>query len=325
MKILGIESSCDETGVAIVEDGATIISNVVASSEELHAKTGGVIPEVAAREQIKCIIPVLDEASVDSFDAVAVTVGPGLIGSLLIGIETAKVVSFALNKPLVPVNHLIGHIYANWLIKTPNLPAIALVVSGGHTDLVLMHNHKLIEYLGGTRDDAAGECFDKTARLLGFSYPGGPAIAREAQFGNPKAYNLPRPMIDSGDYDFSFSGLKTAVFNITQKLSRDELEFRRTDLAASIEEAIVDVLVSKTLKAAKEMGVKTILLGGGVAANKRLREKFTKSEFSIYFPPPFLCADNAAKIAAAAYFQFQSVPWQEIKANPSLSVIPGVS
>src|SRR3990170_6063284 len=195
MKILGIETSCDETGAAIVEDGKRIVSNVVASSEELHKKYGGIIPEVAARQQVQSLIPVLHQAKSTDFDAIAVTVGPGLLGSLLIGVESAKALSLAWEKPLVPVNHLIGHIYANWLVSTPLLPAVVLVVSGGHTDLLLMKSHTEMVYLGGTLDDAAGEAFDKTARLLGLPYPGGPAIAQLAQKGNPKTFPLPRPLL----------------------------------------------------------------------------------------------------------------------------------
>ncbi len=333
MKILGIETSCDETSAAIVEDGVKILSNIVSSSMPLHAKTGGVIPEVAAREQVKAMIPVLEETfhvssiSPRHVDAISVTYGPGLIGSLLVGVETAKTLSYIWNKPLVPINHLVGHIYANWLDDTnpPTFPNIALIVSGGHTELVLMEAHGKFKWLGGTRDDAAGEAFDKTARLLGLSYPGGPAIQKAAESGDTNRYDLPRPLAGSPDFDFSFSGLKTAALDLVEKLSRKgQKNFSLTqpqisDLAASIQEAIVDSLLKKTLKAAKEFGVREILLAGGVAANRRLRE-LAKEGFSgkIIASDPKLSVDNAAMIAAAAYFNFDPIPWQKVVADPGV-------
>lgn len=317
MRILGIETSCDETAAAVVEDGTKILSNVVASSVELHQKTGGIIPEVAAREQVRCIIPVIEEALASKIDAIAVTIGPGLIGSLLVGVETAKTLAYVWKKPLVAVNHLQAHLYANWLEgKKPQFPTIGLVVSGGHTDLVLIKDHGKLKWLGGTRDDAAGECFDKTARLLGLGYPGGPAIEKTAQKGNPQAFDLPRPMIKQKNFDFSFAGLKTAVLRVTKK---QKTKIKKKDLAASIQQAIVDVLVKKTIQAAEKYEVKSVLLAGGVAANKKLREKM-KLKINLFAPPPKLCTDNATYIASYAYFNYQPISWQKIKADPGLSI-----
>lgn len=333
MRILGIETSCDETAAAVVENGPStssglrILSNVVASSVELHQKTGGIIPEVAAREQLKCIMPVIEEAlkKTKKIDAIAVTVGPGLIGSLLVGVETAKTLAYIWKKPIVPINHLQAHLYANWLEgKTPEFPAIGLVVSGGHTDLVLMKDHGNLKWLGGTRDDAAGECFDKTARVLGLPYPGGPEIAKLAEKGNPRVFDLPRPMIGQKNFDFSFAGLKTAVLNTTKKLKNRETKKQKANLAAGIQQAIVDVLVEKTIRAAKQYKVKSVLLAGGVAANKVLREqmriKLSIVNCQLYIPPPAFCTDNATYIASCAFFNFKPVPWQKIEANPSLSI-----
>lgn len=346
MRILGIETSCDETAAALIQDGVKILSNVVASSVELHKKTGGIIPEVAAREQAKCMIPVLQEAlqaakcKIEDLDAIAVTVGPGLIGSLLVGVETAKTLALVWEKPIIPINHLQAHLYANWLnsqsarqlgnrqrsvtSKIPKFPAVGLVVSGGHTDLVLIKDHGEIKWLGGTRDDAAGECFDKTARVLGLGYPGGPEIARLAQKGDPKTYHLPRPMAGQKNFDFSFSGLKTAVINLIK--SEATILDRKADLAASIQEAIADVLVKKTIKAALKHKVKSILLAGGVAANQCLREKFNSqssilnSQFKLYIPAPALCTDNASYIASCAYYNYRPTPWEKITAKPGLEI-----
>ena len=367
MKILGIETSCDETAAAIVENGTKIISNVVASSSDLHQKTGGVIPEVAAREQMKYIIPVIEEvlnlyssnevrsSSANSsrlhsnnknIDAIAVTVGPGLIGSLLVGVEIAKTLAYSWNKPIIPVNHLVGHIYANWLDNNnkPEFPTLCLVVSGGHTELVLMENHGQLKYLGGTRDDAAGECFDKSARLLGLSaYNGGPAIAAAAakfkvrfakqnlrkQTSSKFKVSLPRPMVNSNDLDFSFSGLKTAILREVNKLqtmkqfSNQTIEY----LAYELQEAITDVLVAKVLKAIELYQPKSFLLAGGVAANQKLREKLTleigkeKSEIKLFVPTPKLCTDNAAYIASCAFFNNHPLPWKKITADPGLTIV----
>lgn len=387
MRILGIETSCDETAAAIVKDGTKILSNIVASSQELHQKTGGIIPEVAAREQIRCIIPVIEEAlkegcgwvmgsefsckdgdegkreesipvthpkptthnsSSPPIDALAVTIGPGLIGSLLVGVETAKTLACVWKKPIVPVNHLVAHIYANWFSSPspfipnsqltthphPQFPAIALVVSGGHTDLVLMKDHGKIKWLGGTRDDAAGECFDKAARVLELGYPGGPVITAAAakyryQVSSIKyKVKLPRPMIETNDFDFSFSGLKTAVIREIKKIyphnpsqTHNSQPIPTSLLAHEIQEAITDVLVEKTIRAAEKYKVKSILLAGGVAANQRLREKILRYEdIKIFIPEPRLCTDNAAYVSSFAYFNFKPTPWQKIKVEPGLSI-----
>ena len=335
MKVLGIETSCDETAASVVENGRKILSNIVASSSEMHAKTGGVIPENAARQQVVSIIPTVSEAldrcglNIRKVDALAITVGPGLIGSLLVGVETAKVLAHLTQKPIVPANHLVAHIYANWLVEkpAPKFPALALVVSGGHTDLVLITKHGSLKRIGGTRDDAAGEAFDKCARLLGLPYPGGPAISEKASKllkGSPKPLNLfPRPIISEDNFDFSFSGLKTAVMrSVGNKIS----EFDKQRFSAEIQEAIVDVLVEKTLRAALKFRPRSLLLAGGVAANLRLREKFEsqieirKLKVDFRVPPPNLCTDNAAYIASFAYFNYRPVSEEIINARPQLTI-----
>ena len=346
MLMLGIESSCDETGAAIVEGKSNskkvkLLSNIVASSLPLHAESGGIIPESAAREQVKFIIPVINEAieqcsnlAIGDIDAISVTYGPGLIGSLLVGVETARALSYAWNKPLIPVNHLLGHIYANFIeteldakryTLNPNIdfPAIALIVSGGHTDLILMNGHGSIRWLGGTRDDAAGEALDKVGRLLGLPYPGGPYIEKLASKGNPNKYKFPSPLINSSDFDFSFSGLKTAVLREVSAMKQLNNE-TISDICASFQKAIIDVLVKKTLKAAEKYNAKSILLGGGVAANEKLRSelilntKYLIPDTEIFAPQKFLCTDNAAMIAAAAFFNNKIVDWRKVDANPSL-------
>lgn len=333
MTILGIETSCDETGAAIVQKDPRsstlkIRKNILATSLDMHAKTGGIIPENAAREQLKLIIPVIKEAieGIDpkrDIDAIAVTFGPGLIGSLLVGVETARTLSYIWNKPLIPVNHLYGHIYANFIENsTILLPALALVVSGGHTDLVLLKTHKDIKVIGSTRDDAAGEAFDKIGRLLELPYPAGPIISKLAEEGDPSSYRFPRPMIGSKDFNFSFSGLKTAVLYEVKK-TKKLTSTQKKNICASTEQAIVDVLVRKTLKAAKKYEVKSILMGGGVAANNKLRESLkqkTKEQLpnaKFFAPAKELCTDNAAMIAATAFYRNTQVPWQIIKADPA--------
>jgi N6-L-threonylcarbamoyladenine synthase len=337
MNILGIETSCDETAAAVVENGTKILSNVVASSLEMHIKTGGIIPEVAARQQVRSIIPVIKESlSIHKqIDAIAVTIGPGLIGSLLVGVEAAKTLAYLWNKPIVPINHLVAHIYANFVreLTTYNLqpttlppfPALVLVVSGGHTDLVLLKEHRKLEWLGGTRDDAAGEAFDKCARLLDLPYPGGPAIAAEAAkftINNLQlTIKLPRPMINENNFDWSFSGLKTAVLREVKKTKY------KNRLAYEVQEAITDVLVEKTLRAVKIYQPKSLLLAGGVSANQRLREKFQSAvkqlnnlSIKLFFPAVNLCTDNAVSIASCAFFNYSPVPWQKIEINPNLSI-----
>ncbi|CAN5282447.1 tRNA (adenosine(37)-N6)-threonylcarbamoyltransferase complex transferase subunit TsaD [soil metagenome] len=347
MKILAIETSCDETAAAIIEDGKTVISNVIASSQDLHAKTGGVIPENAAREQVRSMLPVLKSAlnmptyaEVNKYignqaDAIAVTVGPGLIGSLIVGVETAKTLSYLTDLPIIPVNHLLGHVYANWLKKDilPEFPLLALVVSGGHTDLIYMQHEGKIKYIGGTRDDAAGEAFDKTARLLDLPYPGGPSISKLSQKfidKNPeiKLNLFPRPMVNEKNFDFSFSGLKTSVSYYLAKNKNIDKE----KIAAEIQEAIVDSLVEKSLKAIKKFCPRSFLLAGGVAANLRLRKKFQARiplsqdsgkvpQTVLHIPELEFCTDNAAAIGAAAFYNNKKVTWQKISANPELTII----
>lgn len=342
MKILGIESTCDETGVAVVANGTKVISNIVASSINLQKKYGGVVPEVAAREQIQLIIPTIDRAlarvQINDIDAIAVSYGPGLIGSLLVGVETAKALAIAWDKPLIAVNHLVGHIYANWIKvdvgsgdknegkegKSPNFPLIALVVSGGHTDLVLMKGSSDFQLLGSTLDDSAGEAFDKVARLLGLGYPGGPEIERLANTLNSdevnKSIKLPRPMISSGDYSFSFSGLKTAVVNFVNSSQYDD--GNRVEVASEFQRAVVDVLVSKTIKAAVEFDCHSIVIGGGVIANTLLRSQMADSSSRIgkrlFVPSKKLAVDNGAMIAAAAYYRNIKVNPLKLQADPSL-------
>ena len=309
MKILGIETSCDETAIAVVEDGYRTLSNLISSQVDIHARYGGVVPEVASRQHLLAMLPLLkqslSEAAIgwEQIDAVAVTNGPGLAGSLLVGVNAAKAVSFARSLPLVAVNHLEGHIYANWLDKAPNdlpqFPVICLIVSGGHSDIVLMKDHGDYLLLGRTRDDAAGEAFDKAARILGLGYPGGPAIDKAARQGSSNII-LPHAWLKGTD-DFSFSGIKTALLRMVQTSSISNT----ADAAASFQEAVVDVLVGKTAEAAKEHRVKQVLLAGGVASNTRLRQRIVDaSPVPVLIPPPRLCTDNAAMIASAGYFRF---------------------
>ena len=328
MIILGIETSFDETAVAIVVDGTNVLANVLATSQELHNKTGGAIPETAARKQLEYIIPTIEkaftEAGVDknAVDAIAVTYGPGLIGSLLVGVETAKTLACMWARPIIPVNHLVAHLFANFIssVDKPIFPIIGLVVSGGHTDMVLMKSESDIRLLGTTRDDAAGEALDKTARLLlDVGFPGGPAISKAAEPYLEQVLTLfPRPMIHENNYDFSFSGLKTSVINYVQNNPKADKNL----LAAEVQEAIVDILVAKSLKAIEQYKPKSFLLAGGVSANKRLREKLQKQiPVDLHLPDLEFTTDNAAMIASAAFFQNNPVPWQEVNANPELSIV----
>jgi N6-L-threonylcarbamoyladenine synthase len=319
IRILGVESSCDETAAAVVEDGRTILSNVVASQVDLHAQYGGVFPEVASRQHILAIYPVIEKAlqqahlTLGAIDAIAVTRGPGLPGSLVVGLNAAKGLSLAHNLPLIGINHLEGHIYSAWLqtdqdeeIPEPQFPLIALIVSGGHTELVLIKDHLDYQRLGATLDDAAGEAFDKVARLLGLSYPGGPAVQKAALKANPLAYDFPRAWLED-TWNFSFSGLKTAVLREVRKIQSAQQALPVPDISASFQAAVVDVLTSKTMQAAKKFGAKGIVIAGGVSANQALRESFTiRATTPLFIPPLSLCTDNAAMTACAGYFRFMN-------------------
>jgi len=309
MKLLGIETSCDETAAAVVEDGREIRSNIVASQVDIHARYGGIVPEVASRQHLITIIPIIQEAMTQAqaqwrdLDGIAVTIGPGLAGSLLVGVNIAKAIALAQNMPLIGINHLEGHIYANWLEgREPDFPCLCLIVSGGHTDLVMMREHGDYLPLGRTRDDAAGEAFDKVARILGLGYPGGPAIEQAALSGNGALHPLPRAWLRGSD-DFSFSGLKTAVLRLVE----EKPKLSPYNVAASFQQVVVDVLVTKTIAAAKRIGAKQILLCGGVAANGLLRQALAqRSPLPVLIPSPFLCTDNAAMIASCGYFHLKA-------------------
>lgn len=342
MNILGIETSCDETAAAVVVDGRTVRSNVISSQIELHRAHGGVVPELAARGQVTAIIPVveaaLDEAGVglDDIDAIAYTEGPGLAGSLLVGVSAAKALAWSLGKPTIPVNHLEGHVYANWLqreaspVEMPAFPAVCLLVSGGHTEILLLRSHDDVTVLGQTIDDAAGEAFDKGARLLGLGYPGGPAIQRASEGGDPQAFAFPRARLGDS-YDFSFSGLKTSLLRQVDAYRLPDLEPKPTgqifpehrppryrddlplaDLAASYEEAIVDVLAMKLASAARESAARSVLIAGGVAANRRLRERVAAligNDVPVRWPAMEFCTDNAAMVAGRAWIEAQRGEW----------------
>jgi N6-L-threonylcarbamoyladenine synthase len=307
-RILAIETSCDETAAAVVESGSRILSNIIASQTDLHARYGGVFPEIASRKHIEVIYAVVAQAmgqaylGYDDLDCIAVTKGPGLVGSLLVGVNVAKGLALARNKPLLGVNHIEGHIYSVWLTDAaPEIvfPVLTLVVSGGHTELYLMRDHLDYEHLGGTIDDAAGEAFDKVGRLLNLPFPGGPAIDQAARDGRSTAFHFPRALLDDS-YDFSFSGLKTAVLREVERY--DEGRLPVADLAASFQAAVIDVLVEKTARAAGQHGVTAVHVVGGVSANSALREAMTERlAVPVRFPPLVLCTDNAAMIAAAAH------------------------
>ena len=322
MKVLGIETSCDETAAAVVEHGTKIRSNQIASQVDIHARYGGIVPEVASRQHMLAIIPIIQQAlaeaevGIGDIDAVAVTIGPGLAGSLLVGVNAAKAVALAHNLPIIGVNHLEGHIYANWLTDGDiEVPAVCLIVSGGHSDLVLMRGHGDYVPLGRTRDDAAGEAFDKAARILEMGYPGGPVIEREAKAGTA-SIPMPRAWL-KGTNDFSFSGIKTALLRLVEAGKI----LSKADAAASFQQAVVDVLVTKTIEAAKELRVRQVLLAGGVASNKLLRQSLlSQSPLPVSIPPPSLCTDNAAMIAACGYRRLQAGQTSGL----DLDVVPGL-
>jgi len=327
--ILGIESSCDETAAAVVAGGRRVLSSVIASQVDLHKKYGGVVPEIASRKHLELILPVVREAldqagtTLAEIDAIAVTHGPGLVGTLLVGLSMAKALAWAADKPLVGVNHLLGHIYANFLTeREPEFPLVCLVVSGGHTDLVYMTGHGEMELLGRTLDDAAGEAFDKVARSVGLGYPGGPQVERLAALGDPGAVPLPQAHTE-GVYDFSFSGLKTAVLQYVQKTGPLS-DQQRADLAASFQRSVTSLLTAKTLRAAQAKGVRQVILAGGVASNGALRaamqEALSPHGIAVSFPPPVLCTDNGAMIAAAGYYLWRA----GVRHSLDLNAIPGL-
>ena len=329
---LGIESSCDETAAAVLRDGRELLSNVISTQIPLHRKYGGVVPEIASRRHIVNVMPVIDEAlqkaevALSDVNQVAVTYGPGLVGALLVGVSAAKALAFARNVPLIGVNHLEGHIFANFLShKELEPPFMALVVSGGHTALihVVGYNHFLL--MGQTRDDAAGEAFDKIARVMGLPYPGGPEIDRLAAEGDENAVDFPRALREKGNYEFSFSGLKSAVLNYLNEMQMKRIEVNKADVAASFQKAVIEVLVQKSLEALSETKLDTLVLAGGVAANSalehRLREASAEHGIRFYYPDKILCTDNAAMIACRGYYQSQAGLFSDLRLN----AVPGLS
>ena len=321
--ILGIESSCDETSISIIKNGIEEISTVTSTQIDIHKDYGGVVPEIASRNHIKNVTIVLEEClnkanmTMDDIDAIAVTYGPGLIGSLLVGLIAAKTLSFIYNKPLIPVNHIAGHIYANSLVEELKFPLLAVVVSGGHTELILMEDHYKFKKLGGTLDDAIGECYDKVARIIGLEYPGGPKLDKLAKEGK-NTYDLPIPKQDN-TYDFSFSGLKSAVINLAHNEEQRGNEIRREDLACSFQNVAVQQIINKTEKAIKDFNIKNVIVAGGVAANNHLREEITnlcnKLEVHLSIPPMNYCTDNGAMIGAAGYYAYKDGRIADLKLN----------
>lgn len=329
--ILGIETSCDDTSAAVLFNGTVLLSHIITSQTATHQKYGGVVPEIASREHSlhwqTVVQQALEEAKLDFRDlsAIAVTYGPGLVGSLLVGVSAAKALAYALDIPLLGINHLEGHIYANFL-HAPDLefPLLALLVSGGHTHLILFRGHGNYQVLGRTRDDAAGEALDKIARVLGLGYPGGPQIQSKAREGDAEAFDFPRAMLEPGSLDFSFSEVKSSVLNTINSARMKEQELNVADIAASFQEAIVDVLVRKTKIALNQTGVKTLVLAGGVAANESLRETLARElvnqQVQLVFPPPLFCTDNGAMIAAAGYYRYLAGDF----ATWTLNAVPGL-
>lgn len=332
MKILAIESSCDETAAAVVEDGRTALSNVISSQIDIHTLYGGVVPEIASRKHTERINYVVEQALSEAgiglweADAVAVTYGPGLVGALLVGVAHAKALAYAAGKPLIGVHHIEGHISANYIEnKDLEPPFLCLVVSGGHTHLVRVSDYGEYEVLGRTQDDAAGEAFDKVARAIGLGYPGGPKIDKLAGEGNPQAIRFPRGQIAGSPYDFSFSGVKSAVLNYLNQMEMQHQEINRADVAASFQQSVVDVLVEKTMAALREIGMEKLALAGGVASNSAIRagmkEACKKAGIMLYCPSPVLCTDNAAMIGAAAYYDYQ----KGIRHGWDLNAVPNLA
>lgn len=329
--ILGIESSCDETSASVIKNGRYILSNVISSQIDLHKKYGGVVPEIASRKHVELIMPVINQAleeagvTLNDIDAIGVTYGPGLVGALLVGLTAAKAIAFTTGKPFVGVHHIEGHIAANYL-QYPELepPFVCLVASGGHSHIVLVESYDKFEILGQTRDDAAGEAFDKISRAIGLGYPGGPLIDKYAAQGNSKAVKFPRVQFEDGSLDFSFSGLKTAVLNHLNRLEQTGEQVNIPDVAASFQQAVVDVLVKNTIRAAKQKGVDKIALAGGVAANSQLRSEMKsqakKQGIEVLYPDLILCTDNAAMIGCAAYFEYKNGK----RSGMDLNAIPGL-
>jgi N6-L-threonylcarbamoyladenine synthase len=315
MLVLGVETSCDDTAAAVLADGRKIIANVVSSQDEIHSPYGGVVPELASRQHVRHILPIIDGAleqagiGLGDLSGIAVTRGPGLVGSLLVGLSVAKAVAYRRQIPCVGVNHLEAHLLAIFLDREVAFPYISLLASGGHTLLYLARDFGDYHYLGGTRDDAAGEAYDKVAKMMGLGYPGGRAIDQLSQSGNSKAIAFPRARLKQGAYEFSFSGVKTAVWHYLRDRRQESWEAAKADIAASFQEAVVDMLVAPTLDAARDLGVPRVVLAGGVAANSRLRRKMTEAAgddgVEVYFPPPALCTDNGAMIALAGFHMLQ--------------------
>ena len=329
---LGIESSCDETAAAVLRGGRTLLSNVISTQIPVHQKFGGVVPEIASRRHIVNVMPVIDEAlseagvALKDIRQVAVTYGPGLVGALLVGVSAAKALAFARNVPLIGINHLEGHIFANFLSHTElEPPFMALVVSGGHTALICVQGYNHFTLMGQTRDDAAGEAFDKVARVMGLPYPGGPEIDKLAAQGDPDAIDFPRALREKGNYEFSFSGLKSAVLNYLNEMKMKHVEIEQANIAASFQKAVIEVLVQKSLEALSEAGMDTLVLAGGVAANsaleRRLREAADAHNIRFYFPSKILCTDNAAMIACRGYYQSKAGLFSSL----SLNAVPGLS
>lgn len=329
--ILAIESSCDETAAAVVKNGREVLSNVISSQIDLHKLYGGVVPEIASRKHIERVNQVIEEAleeakvKLEDIDAIGVTYGPGLVGALLVGVAEAKAIAYATGKPLVGVHHIEGHVSANY-IEHPDLepPFMCLIVSGGHTHIVKVKEYGEYEIVGYTRDDAAGEAFDKVARAIGLGYPGGPKIDKLAKEGNNRAINFPKAHIDGSPYDFSFSGVKSAVLNYMNSCEMKNIEVNKADVAASFQQAVVDVLVEHTVKAAKEYGMTRVALAGGVASNSCLRATMEvackKNGLSLYYPSPIFCTDNAAMIGAAAYYEYK----KGVRHDYTLNAVPNL-